>query len=243
MPRLRESLEGDKGLQEDFDIEEHKEVLKSWAREFALKFEDFTADQIQSLKGPKGEDDRGGHDMHDGRNGKDFSLEENKEYFETLAKSFALKFENFTAEQIEKLRGPQGSPGKDFSFEESEQNIRNICKEIVESSVETLKLHFSDLTEEDIEKIRGPRGRDGRDGKDFIFEDHQEFFKSLKLKFSDLTKEEVSQLKLRFSELTEEDKEQLKLKFSDLTEDQKMLLRGPRGQKGKRGDQGEQEVS
>lgn len=223
----------------DFDIDEHKETLRAWAKEFALKFEHYTAEQIELLKGPKGES---GRDGRDGRDGKNFSLEENKDYLESLAKNFALKFEDFTSDQIEKLRGPQGAPGKDFDWIEHQANIINICKEIVECSKDELTLKFENLTEEQISSIRGPKGRDGRDGrdgKDFVFEEHLEFFNNLKLKFSELSPDDVEKLKLQFSHLTEDEKNSLKLKFSDLSEEDKMLLRGPRGQRGKTGEQGD----
>lgn len=282
------SLRGRQGPPgKDFDIEEHRESLRAWAKEFSIKFEDFTAEQVKSLRGEKGEDGRDGRDGRDGKNfsfeenkeyfetlaksfalkfedfteeqikslrgdtgkpgrdgrdGKDFSLEENKEYLETLAKNSAIKFEDFSSEQIEKLRGPEGSPGKNFSLEEYEDEVKGICREIIDSSIDTLKLHFSDLTAEDIEKIRGPRGRDGRDGKNFVFEEHEEFFNGLKLKFSDLSKEEVDKLKLNFSDLTEEEKDSLKLKYDSLTEDQKIAIRGPRGQRGRQGDEGPQGI-
>ena len=226
----------------DFDIEEHRETLRNLAKEFAVKFEDFTAEQVEKLRGAPGQD---GRDGRDGRDGKDFSFEEHKEYFESLSKSLALKFEDYTPEQIEKLRGHKGEDGKDFSFDENYEEIKSICRDIVNSSIDTLKLHFSDLTQEDIEQLRGPRGRegkDGRDGKDFVFEEHEEFFKGLKLKFSDLTEEDIEKLKLNFSDLTDEEKDSLKLKFESLTEEQKLIMRGPRGQRGRQGDEGPQGV-
>ncbi|TXG78100.1 collagen-like protein [Candidatus Dojkabacteria bacterium] len=223
----------------DFDIDEHRETLKSFAKEASIKFEDFTAEQIESLRGPKGEDGRPGKD---GQDGKSFSLEENREYFEVLAEKFAIRFEDFTAEQIEKLRGPKGEDGKDFNWADSRDKIYDFCKSLIEESREELKLKFEDLSDEEVLKLKGPKGdsgRPGRDGKDFIFEEHIEFFKSLKLTFSDLTEEEKDRLKLKFSDLTEAERDSLCVKFSSLTEDQKLLLRGPRGQKGKKGDQGE----
>lgn len=223
----------------DFNIEEHRESLKAWAKEFAIKFEDFTAEQIELLKGQDGKDGRNGKN---GKDGKDFSLEENKKYLEALAQRFALKFDDLTDEQVLKLRGVKGDKGrdgKDFNWEESHEIVKKICQDIVSDCTDSLKLKFTDLTEEEISALRGPKGKDGRDGKDFIFEDHKEYFDSLKLKFSDLTPENIENLKLHFSHLTVEDVNSLKLKFTDLTEEEVATLRGPRGQRGRQGDKGE----
>lgn len=234
-PRGFRGPEGSPGR--DFNFEEHETTIKQWAKDFALKFEHLTEEQISKLRGPQGRDGQ------DGRDGKDFSTEEHQQLFQDLAEEFALKFEDLTEQQISKLRGPEGRSGrdgKDFDFDKHREGIFDLVALAVDNVKDKLKLHFSDLTDEDREAIRGTKGRDGRPGKDFVFEDHLEFFKNLKPKFSDFTPEEVSQLKLRFDNLTDIEKESLKLRFADLTEEDRRILRGARGPRGQRGSQGEQ---
>lgn len=219
----------------DFVFEDHAETIRSWAKEFALKFSDLTTEDIEALRGPRGRDGR------DGRDGKDFVAEEHTETFLALAKQVALKFSDLTDEQIESIRGPQGVPGTDgksFVFEENKDSINKIISEEIEKISPDLKLKFTDLTEEDISKLRGPRGRDGRDGKSFNFDEHLEFFKSLKPKLSDFTDEERDSLVLKFSNLTPEERDSLKLRFDDLTDEERISLRGPRGPRGQKGRDG-----
>lgn len=219
----------------DFSFAEHELTIREWAKEFALKFEDFTVDQIASLRGPRGTD---------GRDGKDFVMAEHEEMFRALSKEFALKFTDLTADQISTLRGPRGRDGKDgtsghsFIFEENKNAIEGIIRAEITSLRESLRLRYADLTEDDRAELRGPRGRDGIDGRDFVFDEHREYFDSLKLRFSDLTDEEKESLKLRFSGLTELEKASLKLRFEDLTVDDRLSLRGPRGLRGQRGSHG-----
>lgn len=238
-PRGRRGPTGPEGSPgKDFVFDEHAETIRAWAKEFALKFEDLTADQIGALRGPKGDSGR------DGRDGKDFVFEEHKEFFQSLK----LKFEDLTAEEIAALRGARGESGRDgrdgkdgsdFDFDASKDQITAILSEVVAGMSEDLKLKFSDLTDEEVLKLRGPRGQRGSPGRDFVFEEHREYFDSLRLKFEDLTQEEKDSLKARFSDFTEEEKSELRLTFEDLTTDQVSALRGPRGQKGARGAMGE----
>jgi hypothetical protein len=234
-----EKLRGPKGRDgsdgRGFNFSEHEETIKNWSKEFALKFEDLTTENIESLRGPKG---------RDGADGKSLNFSDHEETFKSWARDFALKFEDLSAEEIGKLRGPRGRDGidgrdgKDFDISEHSETIRNWAREFA--------FKFSDLSADEIEKLRGPRGRDGKDGKGFIFEEHEQFFKSLKPKFSDFTEEEKLSLKLKFSELTEEEKSNLKLKFSDLSDEEKTSLkgaRGNRGQKGRTGDPGKDGIS
>lgn len=252
-PRGQRGAPGRDG--KDFSIEEHGETLRQWVKEFALKFEDLTTEQIQALRGPAGRDGR------DGRDGKDFNIEEHTEALRAWAQEFALKFEDLSAEQIASLRGPagrdgrDGRDGKDFKLEEHVAYFENLAHNYA--------LKFEDLTEEHIAKLRGPRGRDGRDGKDFDFAAHAdqieglirqavtEASENLKLKFTDLSAEEIEQLrgprgrdgrdgkdfnfeehrgffeglKLKFSDLTPEEIDNLRLKFSDLTEQERDSLK------------------
>lgn len=219
----------------DFDFLEHSETIKKWAVDAALKFEDFTSEQIDKIKGPKGSDGR------DGKDGKDFDFEEYSATIKAWTLEAAIKFEDLTSGQINSLRGADGKDGRDgrdFDFDSNKESIDTLIRSAVDAISERLKLKFSDLTEEEIGVLRGPRGRDGRDGRDFIFDEHVEFFKTLKLKFSDLTEEERESLTLRFSKLTQEEKDSLKLCFNHLTEDDRAAIRGPRGGRGQKGSPG-----
>lgn len=112
---------------------------------------------------------------------------------------------------------------------------------------------------------RGPRGPQGLDGKDFIFEEHSELFRSwtqeFALKFEHLSTEQVESLigpkgrdghdgrdgiDFNFENskediagiifnLLEEMKDELKIKFADLSVDDVEQLRGPRGKSGRDG--------
>lgn len=176
-----------------------------------------------------------------GENGRDFVFSEHEETIRSWAKEYALKFSDLTEEQLSQLRGRDGSDGRDgrdFVFEECRASIEQSIRECVDELEPRLKLKFSDLTEDEISDLRGPRGRDGRDGKDFVFEDHEEYFKSLKLKFSDLTEDERASLVLRFNQLTDSERDSLKLRFDDLSDEEKISLRGPRGVRGQKGAPG-----
>jgi hypothetical protein len=252
-PRGPRGQKGETG--KDFSLEENSEQLKSWAKEFSLKFSDFTAEQIELLKGPRGE--RG----PDGRAGKDFSLEENEEYFQKLAEDFAIKFEDLSPEQLAQLkgqrgeRGPDGRAGKDFSLEEN--------KEYFQKLAEDFSIKFEDFTSEQIELLRGHKGDSGKDGRGFDFSEHREeiqsviteaikaSYETLKLSFSDLTVEDIEQLrgprgrdgrdgkdfnleehkeffnslKPKFSDFTPEEINSLRLHFSDLTDEEKSTLK------------------
>lgn len=229
-PRGHRGPRGEDGI--DFVFSEHEDQIRQWAKDFSLKFEDLTPDQIENLRGQKG---------RDGSDGRGFIFSEHESIIRTLISDSSLKFEDLSFEQIESLRGPRGRDGRGgkdgigFIWEEYRERINGIIRETINGMSGEFKLKFSDLSEEDIQKLRGPRGRDGRDGRDFNFEEHREFFDSLKLKFTDLTEPEKESLKLHFSQLSEEEKSSLKLKFSDLTKDDLALIRGPRGPRGQRG--------
>lgn len=59
-----------------------------------FRYEDFTEEQLESLRGPRGYQGETGSRGPQGPKGSDF------------------KYEDFTAEQLENLRGPQGEPGQ-----------------------------------------------------------------------------------------------------------------------------------
>lgn len=235
----------------DFHFADHEQTIKDWAKEFSLKFQDLSTDEIEQLRGPRGRDGAQGRDGHD------FIFSEHEHTIKDWAKEFALKFEDFTAEQINILRGPrgldgaEGRAGRDFDFKEHEEEIKSLLPK------------FEDFSAEQIEKIRGPRGRDGKDGRDFVFEDNcasitqiiyelvGELHDQLRLKFSDLTAEEVEGLrgprgrdgndgrgfnfeehrdffeglKPRFSDFTAEEREQLRLRFEHLSESEKAEIK------------------
>lgn len=222
----------------DFSFAEHESQIREWAKEFALKFENLSQEEIQKLKGERGTQGRAGRD------GKDFDFVEHEETFKQFARDYSLKFSDLSADQISAIRGPRGRDGRDgivgrsFIFEENRDAIESIIRSTVDGLTPTLRLKFSDLDAADIEQIRGPRGRDGRDGRDFRLDEHREFFDTLKLRFTDLTDEEKDSLKLHFSQLSPEEKASLKLNFEDLTDDDKLELRGPRGLRGQRGSHG-----
>lgn len=234
---------GPKGLDgESFNFDEHSDKIKSWVKECSLKFSDLSVEELETLRGPQGKS---------GRDGKNFSFEENSEeilghiksYLNELKPELKLQFSDLAEDDIKQLRGPKGergATGKDFVFSENEKEISGQIKSHLEEIKPDLSLKFENLTEEQKLEIRGPRGQRGRQGRDFVFEDHIEFFRSLKLKFTDLSPEEISELRLKFENLTDEEKSSLKLKFTDLTDDEKFQLRGARGQRGRNGIQGPQ---
>lgn len=250
-PRGYRGPQGEPG--KDFSWAEYEENIRSLIRESALKFDDLTSDEIEILVGPKGEKgDKG--DV--GLSGKDFIFEEHQlrineiisSELRNISPSLKLNFSDLTPEDIAKIRGPRGlrgqkgspgEPGKNFDWAENETNIFGIINKVVEDLSPKLKLKFDDLSSDEIDLLRGPVGPRGFDGKSFVFEEHKEYFDTLKLKFSDLTEEEIGQLKLKFSDLSLEEIGQLKLKFSDLTEEEKFQLRGARGSRGQRGSKGE----
>lgn len=243
-PRGQRGREGRDG--KDFNFQEHDVEIAGMIRDqvanisdqLKFKFSDFTAEEISQLRGPRGVD---------GRDGKDFVFEDNRADIQSLIKTevqnssedLKLKFADLSADDISQLRGPRGRDGRDFILADHSEWIKSTVSDLVNGMSDSFKMKFSDLTEEEINKLRGPRGRDGRDGKSFVFEEHEEFFKSLKLKFSDLTAEERESLVLKFSGLTDEEKNSLKLKFSDLTDEDRIQIKGPRGQRGRPGRDGE----
>lgn len=203
-----------------FVFAEHEETIKSWAKEFALKFEDLSPSQMELLRGPQGFEGLPGPK---GEDGKSFVFAEHeKEITDIISNAVSavrddlkLRFEDLSEDEKAELRGPRGQrgkPGKDFDFEESKDKISNEIYSHLQKLQPDLKLRFQDLTEEDKEE--------------------------LKLRFDHLTEEEKAGLKLRFEHLTDEEKESFKLKFEHLTEEDRQMLRGPRGQRGRAGRDG-----
>ena len=176
--------------------------------------------EIPPLRGPKGRDGRDGKDAEPVQA---FSIEKYSQEIREWIREESLKFNDLDDNQIALLRGSPGRDGKSFIFSENESAINEIILSEIERMSPDLKLKFSDLSLEEISELRGPEGKQGKSGKDFSFEEHREFFESLKLRISDLTETEINEIKLKFSDRTEEEVNQLR------------GPRGPRGQIGKSG--------
>lgn len=102
----------------------------------AFKYEDFTPEQLESLRGPKGDDGF-------------IKFEElTPEQKEQLRgpKGDAFTYEDFTQEQLNALRGPQGEPGAKGDKGDA--------------------FTYADFTQAQLEALRGQQGEPGRDGID-----------------------------------------------------------------------------
>lgn len=207
-------------------------------------------DSLESLFAPSKRGPRGykGPQGPRGDTGQGFDVSANLDLIKNLVTESALKFSDLSEEEVEKITGPRGSRGlqgpvgKNFIFAEHEEHIDILIREEVERLKTSLKLTFDDLSDKEKESLsgkRGPRGQRGPKGQDFVFEDHKEFFNSLRLRFSDLSDEEVDSLKLKFNSLTNEEREAISLKFSSLTDEEVAKIRGPRGPKGQKGRTGD----
>ena len=91
-----------------------------------FRFEDFTPEQLEQLRGPKGDDG-------------------------------FIKFEELTPEQKEQLRGPAGKDGKDFTYDDFTQEQLN-----------ALKGQDGYTPQKGIDYFDGSNGLDGKDGKDGV---------------------------------------------------------------------------
>ena len=119
----------------------------------AFKYEDFTPEQLESLRGPKGDD---------GFIKFEELTPEEKEQLRG-PKGDAFTYEDFTQEQLNALKGPQGEPGQKGDKGDA--------------------FTYADFTQEQLEALRGPQGiqgvpgetgpagEPGRAGKDFTYED------------------------------------------------------------------------
>jgi hypothetical protein len=146
-----------------------------------------------------------------GMAGESFNFSEHEETIKQWAKDFSLKFDDLLPEQIESLKGLKGTDGKDFSFEDSKENIETSIKLYVDSISEKLSLKFDSLTPEQVIEITG---KNGIDGKDFSFEDsEQKINNTIRLYINSIS-------------------ERLSLKYENLTEEQKESLQGKPGQAG-----------
>ena len=118
-----------------------------------FRFEDFTPEQLEQLRGPKGEDG-------------------------------AIKFEELTPEEKEQLRGPKGDA---FTYEDFTQEQLNALKgspgqkgdkgdaftyaDFTQEQLEALKGQDGYTPQKGIDYFDGRDGRDGKDGKDFTYDD------------------------------------------------------------------------
>ena len=91
-----------------------------------FRFEDFTPEQLEQLRGPQGEPG-------------------------------SISFEELTPEQKEELRGPAGKDGKDFTYEDFTQEQLN-----------ALKGQDGYTPQKGIDYFDGSNGLDGKDGKDGV---------------------------------------------------------------------------
>ena len=119
-----------------------------------FRFEDFTPEQLEQLRGPKGEDG-------------------------------VVKFEELTPEEKEQLRGPKGDA---FTYEDFTQEQLNALRgQPGEKGDKGDAFTYADFTEEQLEALRGPQGiqgvpgetgpagqpgQDGKDGKDGVSVSH-----------------------------------------------------------------------
>lgn len=111
----------------------------------AFKYEDFTPEQLEQLRGPKGDDG-------------------------------FIKFEELTPEQKEQLRGPAGKDGKDgkdgkaFTYEDFTQEQLNALKgpkgEPGQKGDKGDAFTYADFTQAQLEALKGQQGEPGRDGID-----------------------------------------------------------------------------
>lgn len=137
----KDGKDGPPGLRgvdgKSFDYSEHREKIEKVIREelaalspdLKLKFSDLSQEEINSLRGPRGQR---------GKPGKDFNLDEHRSFFESLKFKFSdltflekqdlklkfsdlsvqekeglkLKFSDLAEEDILRLKGPRGQRGK-----------------------------------------------------------------------------------------------------------------------------------
>lgn len=230
---------------ENFSFEDNKEEISTIVTSYVdsikdllkLKIADLSQEDLASLRGCPGPK---------GRDGRDFSFEENKESItdiinlsvEARRDSLKLKFSDLSPSEVLSLKGENGTNGKngiDFLFEEHEEVITNKLVSHIESIKDSLKLKKEDLDNSDWEALRGPKGIPGKDGHSFDFDNEKENVKNI---LSENRKEFI----LSLSDLTQEEFDSLKLKLDDLSEEEKESLKGKpgaRGQKGRRGLKGD----
>ena len=114
----------------------------------AFTYEDFTPEQLEGLRGPRGIQGEKGE------------------------KGDAFEYDDFTAEQLEGLRGPKGDPFtyNDFTQEQLEglRGPRGIQGEKGEKGD---AFEYDDFTAEQLESLRGPKGDPGTPVVDVVLPD------------------------------------------------------------------------
>ena len=121
----------------DFDIVEHAETLRSYAKEFALTFDKLSDEEKEQLRGLQGRAGR------DGTNGKDFDTKDHLDLFNDLAFKHRITFDQFTEEQREQLRGHKGAKGDTGSPEVQIAILTNRIVYLTEHLKEHKKDHHS----------------------------------------------------------------------------------------------------
>lgn len=142
----------------DFVFDDHKKEIDA----LIVKYFDKVKEEIKGEKGEPGQagepGPRGprGPRGQKGAPGKDFNLEEHKEYFESLVP----KFKDLTYEQREELK-LKFSDLHDFEIDKLKLKFDDLSK----ADREKLTLKFEHLTDENKQELRGPRGPRGQRGK------------------------------------------------------------------------------
>ena len=223
----------------------------------AFTFEDFTEEQLNSLIEciERGADGKSAYELavENGFEGTE------EEWLESLngkqgidGKPFT--YEDFTEEQLEALRGPQGEVGP-----QGPQGEQGPIGEAFK---------YEDFTEEQLEALRGPQGIQG---EAFKYEDFtEEQLEALRgpqgnaFVYEDFTEEQLEALRgpqgiqgpigeaFKYEDFTEEQLEALRgpqgiqgpkgdpFNYEDLTEDQIAAIKGPKGDVGPAGEIGPQ---
>ena len=119
----------------------------------AFKYEDFTPEQLESLRGPKGDD---------GFIKFEELTPEEKEQLRG-PKGDAFTYEDFTQEQLNALKGPQGEPGQ-----KGDKGDAFTYADFTQEQLEALKGQDGYTPQKGIDYFDGSNGLDGKDGKDGV---------------------------------------------------------------------------
>lgn len=154
--------------------EEEKSDLK-------FKFEDFTQDQLVSLKGNRGPKGEQG-DSFDYETYKLEIYRDLKKVFDDNQEELKFKFSDFSDDELRALKGARGQRGKQgesFSYEknrdsvladlhsifsEQRDDLKLKFKNLTRVEKEELRFKFEDFSEENLQEIKGPRGQRGKKG-------------------------------------------------------------------------------
>ena len=114
-----------------------------------FRFEDFTPEQLESLRGPKGDD---------GFIKFEELTPEEKEQLRG-PKGDAFTYEDFTQEQLNALKGPQGEPGQ-----KGDKGDAFTYADFTQEQLEALKGQDGYTPQKGIDYFDGSNGLDGKDG-------------------------------------------------------------------------------